>query len=93
MTEFSVFMLLQDLQPEINGLEDVFFEGSKTYISCKCEDNKNTIIIGDFNSNVDKINWDGGNKTKKLCRYRSSYALSKLQSKNTPLGNSFMKME
>ena len=43
----------------------------------KNEGNKNKIILGDINSNMDKMDRDGGNKAERLYRCRSNYALSK----------------
>ena len=44
----------------------------------KNEGNENTIILGDFNCTMDKMDSDCGNKTQRLYRCRSNYALSKL---------------
>ena len=44
----------------------------------KSEENKNKIILGDFNCTMDKIDRDGGNRTHILYRCGSNYALSKL---------------
>ena len=43
----------------------------------KNEGNKNKIILGDINSNMDKMDRDGGNKAERLYRCRSNYVLSK----------------
>ena len=37
----------------------------------KCQGNENKILLGDFNSTMDKMDRDGGNKTQRLYRYRS----------------------
>ena len=43
----------------------------------KSEGNENKIILGYFDCIMDKIDRDGGNKTQRLCRCGSNYALSK----------------
>ena len=55
-----------------------FFEGLQTHMENKCEDNENKTILGDFNSTMDKMSRDGGNKILKLCRCHSNYNLSKV---------------
>ena len=44
----------------------------------KNEGNKTKIILGDLNYAMDKIDRDGENKTQRLYRCCSNYALSKL---------------
>ena len=44
----------------------------------KNEGNENKIMLGDLNCTMDKIDRDGQNKTQRLYRRCSSYALSKL---------------
>ena len=44
----------------------------------KNEGNENKIMLGDLNCTMDKIDRDGENKTQKLYRCCSNYALSKL---------------
>ena len=44
--------------------------------------NKNKIILWDFNCTIDKMDSDGGNKTQKIYRWTSAYALSKLIADN-----------
>ena len=44
----------------------------------KNKENKNKIILGDFNCTMDKMGRDGGNKTQRIYGCRSNYALSKL---------------
>ena len=39
--------------------------------------NENKIILGDFNCTMDKMDRDGENKTQRLYRCCSNYALSK----------------
>ena len=41
----------------------------------KNEGNENKIILGDFNSTIDKMSRYSGNKTQKLYRCCSNYAL------------------
>ena len=53
-------------------------KGLHTCMENKCEGNENKIILGDFISTMDKMDRDCGNKTKKLYRCYSNYALSKL---------------
>ena len=42
------------------------FERLQNYMENKCDGNENKIILGDFNITMDKIDRDGGNKTKTL---------------------------
>ena len=44
----------------------------------KNERNENKIMLGDLNCTMDKIDRDGENKTQRLYRCCSNYALSKL---------------
>ena len=44
----------------------------------KNEGNENKVMLGDLNCTMDKIDRDGENKTQRLHRCCSSYALSKL---------------
>ena len=44
----------------------------------KNEGNENKIMLGDLNCTMDKIDWDGENKTQRLYRCYSNYVLSKL---------------
>ena len=55
-----------------------FFEGLQNYMENKNEGNESNIILGDFNCTNDKMDTDGGNKTQRLYRCCSNYALSKL---------------
>ena len=55
-----------------------FFEGLQNYMENKNKGNENKIILEDFNCTMDKINRDGENKTQRLYKCCSSYALSKL---------------
>ena len=55
-----------------------FFEGLQNYMQNKNEGNENKIMLGDLNCTMDKIDRDGENKTQRLYRCCSNYALSKL---------------
>ena len=55
-----------------------FFEGLKSCIQNKNEGNENKIMLGGLNCTMDKIDRDGENKTQRLYRCCSNYALSKL---------------
>ena len=55
-----------------------FFERLQNYMENKDKGNENKIIIWDFNCTMDKMDRDGENKTQRLYRCCSSYALSKL---------------
>ena len=44
----------------------------------KNDGNENKIMLGDLNCTMDKIDRDGQNKTERLYRSCSSYALSKV---------------
>ena len=54
------------------------FEVLQNYMQNKNEGNENKIILGDLNCTMDKIDRDGENKTQRLYRCCSNYALSKL---------------
>ena len=43
----------------------------------KSEGNENKIMLGDLNCIMDKVDWDGENKTQRLYRCCYNYALSK----------------
>ena len=43
-----------------------------------CEGNENKIILGNFNSSMDKMDRDCGNKIQRLYKCLSNYTLSKL---------------
>ena len=55
-----------------------FFEGLQNYMQNKNEGNENKIMLGDLNCTMDKIDRDGENKTQRLYRCCSNYALWKL---------------
>ena len=55
-----------------------FFEGLQNYMHSKNEGNENKIMHGDLNCTMGKLDRDGDNKTQRLYRGCSSYALSKL---------------
>ena len=59
-----------------------FFEGLQNHIQNKNEGNENKIIFGDFNYTMDKMDRDGKNKTRRIYRWCSNYALSKLIADN-----------
>ena len=44
----------------------------------KTKGNKDKIILADFSCTLNKMDRDSVNKTRKICRCRSNYALSKL---------------
>ena len=44
----------------------------------KNEGNENKVTLGDFNCTINKMDMDGRNKTQRLYRCCSNYALSKL---------------
>ena len=52
-----------------------FFEELQNYMETKNERNENKIILGDFNCTMDKVDRYGGNKTRRLYRCCSNYAL------------------
>ena len=55
-----------------------FFEGLQKYMQNKNEGNENKIMLGVLNCTMDKIDRVGENKTQRLYRCCSNYALSKL---------------
>ena len=55
-----------------------FFERLQNYLQNKNEGNENKIMLGDLRGTMDKIERDGENKTQRLYRCCSNYALSKL---------------
>ena len=55
-----------------------FFEGLQNYMLNKNEGNKKIKMLRDLNCTMDKIDRDGENKTQRLYRCCSNYALSKL---------------
>ena len=55
-----------------------FFEGLQNYIENENEVNEKKIIFGEFNCTMDKMHRDGENKTQRLYRCCSKYAMSKL---------------
>ena len=54
-----------------------FFEELKNYKENKNEGKETKIILGGFNCTMDKMDRVGENKTQRLHRYCSNYALSK----------------
>ena len=73
--ETSLFVPLQGIAPENSWR---FFEGLQNYMQNKNGGNKNKIIVENLSCTMDKINRDGENKTQRLYRCCSSYALPKL---------------
>ena len=72
-------MSLQGIKPTREQLaRRRFFEGQQDYLEDKNEENENKKILGDFNCIMDKMDRDGENKTRRLYRCCSNYALSKL---------------
>ena len=55
-----------------------FFEGLQKYMQNKNEGNYNKIMLGVLNCTMEKTDRDGENKTQRLYRLCSNYALSKL---------------
>ena len=73
-----LFVPLQGVAPENSWLGGLFFEGLQNYIQNKNEGNENKIMLENLNCTMNKINRDGENKTQRLYKCCSSYALSKL---------------
>ena len=73
LNKSSLFAPLQYIAPE-----NSFFEVLQNYMQNKNEGNENKIMLGDLNCTMDKIDRDGENKTQRLYRCCSNYALSKL---------------
>ena len=73
--ESSLFVSLQGIAPKNSWLGGAFL---KNYMQNKNEGNENKIMLGDLNCTMDKIDRDGENKTQRLYRCCSNYALSKL---------------
>ena len=81
--ESSLFVSLQGVAPDSSWLGRggaCCFEGLQNYN--KNEGNENKIMVVYLNCAMDKIEWDSENKTKRLYRYCSNYALSKLSVDN-----------
>ena len=70
-------MPLRGIARENSWLEGASLKGYKI-ICKKNEGNENKITLGDLNCTMDKIDRDSENKTQRLCRCCSNYALSKL---------------
>ena len=66
MTEFSVFMSLQGIEPGNSWLGGLFLEGLQNYMENKNKGNENKILLGDFNCTMYKMEKDGGNKRQTL---------------------------
>ena len=67
--ESSLFVPLQGIALENSWL------GLQNYMQNENEGNKNKIMLRDLNCTMDKIDRDGENKTKRLYRCCSNYAL------------------
>ena len=65
MAEFSVFIPLQGIAPMNNWLGGVSLKDRKITWKIKMREMKKIIILGDFRSNMDKMDKDGENKTHK----------------------------
>ena len=77
--ESSLFVPLQGIAAEREQLaKGRFFKRLQIYMQNKNEGNGNKIMLGDLNCTMDKIDRDGENKTQRLYRCCSNYALSKL---------------
>ena len=72
MTEFSVFMHFQGIAPANSWL------WLQSYIKNKNKGIENKIILLDLHCTINKMDRDGGTKTRRIYRCRSNYALSKL---------------
>ena len=73
----SLFVPLRSIAPENSWLGSTFLKDYKI-ICKKNEGNKNKIILGDLNCTMHKIDRDSENKTQRLYRCCSNYALSKI---------------
>ena len=54
-----------------------FFEGLQNNMENKSKGNENKIMLEDFNCTMDKMDINSGNKSQRLYRCSSKYALSK----------------
>ena len=68
-------MPLQGIAPGNSWLGGRFFKGLQNYIENKNEGNENKKILGDFNCTVDKMDSYDGNRTQRLYRCCSNYAV------------------
>ena len=85
MTEFSVLILFQVIYSFRKQLaRGHFFEGLQNYMENKNKGNEHKIILGYFLCTMDKMNRDGRNKTERVYKCRSNYALSKFIVDNGP---------
>ena len=75
--EVSLFVPLQGIAPESSWLGGAFLKYYKKICKIK-EGNENKIMLGVLNCTIDKIDRVGENKTQRLFRCCSTYALSKL---------------
>ena len=72
-----LFVPLQSIAPESSWLGGAFLKYYKKICKIK-EGNENKIMLGVLNCTMDKIDRVGENKTQRLYRCCSNYALSKL---------------
>ena len=72
MTEFSVFTHFQGVAPGNSWL------WLQNYIKNNNKENENKIIPLDLHCTINKMERDGGTKTRRIYRCRSNYVLSKL---------------
>ena len=75
--EGSLFAPLQSIAPESSWLRGAFLKHYKKICKTK-ERNENKKMLGVLNCTMDKIDRVGENKTQRLYRCCSNYALSKL---------------
>ena len=68
-------MSLQGIASGNSWLGNVSLKDYKIYLENKNEGNENKIKLGDFNCTMDKMDQYGGNKTQRLYRCCSNYAL------------------
>ena len=76
--ESSLFVPLQGIAPENSWLGGAFLKDYKIICKIKMREMKIKLMLGDLNCTMDKIDRDGENKTQRLYRCCSNYALSKL---------------
>ena len=75
--EGSLFVPIHTIAPESSWLGGAFLKYYKKICKIK-EGNENKIMLGVLNCTMDKIDRVGENRTQRLYRYCSNYALSKL---------------
>ena len=73
-----LFVLLHSIAPEnswLGGDGEHFFERLQNYMQNKNEGNETKIMLGDLNCTMDKIDRGDENRTRRLYRCCSNYAL------------------